>query len=58
MWQVENQTPFAVERGSVRDRSGAEVWLVACHHRVQDLERTIVSRKTEVAGRPLALQLA
>lgn len=29
MWQVENCTPFAVERGWVRDRDGAEVWLVA-----------------------------
>lgn len=29
MWQVENQTPFAVERGWVRDRTGAEIWLVA-----------------------------
>ena len=29
MWQVENQTPFAVERGWVRDRDGAEVWIVA-----------------------------
>ena len=29
MWQVENRTPFAAERGWVRDRRGAEVWLVA-----------------------------
>lgn len=29
MWLVENRTPFAVERGWVRDRSGAEIWLVA-----------------------------
>jgi hypothetical protein len=29
MWQVDNRTPFAAERGWVRDRSGAEVWLVA-----------------------------
>lgn len=29
MWQVENRTPFAVERGWVRDRDGAEIWLVA-----------------------------
>jgi len=29
MWDVDNQTPFAVERGWVRDRNGAEVWLVA-----------------------------
>lgn len=29
MWQVDNRTPFAAERGWVRDREGAEVWLVA-----------------------------
>ena len=29
MWQVDNRTPFAAERGWVRDRDGAEVWLVA-----------------------------
>src|SRR5262245_6594138 len=29
MWQVDNRTPFAVERGWVRDRDGAEVWIVA-----------------------------
>lgn len=28
MWQVDNQTPFAAEGEWVRDRSGAEVWLV------------------------------
>jgi len=29
VWQVDNRTPFAAERGWVRDRDGAEVWLVA-----------------------------
>jgi hypothetical protein len=29
MWQIVNRTPFAAERGWVRDRDGAEVWLVA-----------------------------
>jgi hypothetical protein len=29
MWQVDNRTPFAADRGWVRDRDGAEVWLVA-----------------------------
>jgi hypothetical protein len=29
MWQVENRTPFAAERAWVRDRNGAEIWLVA-----------------------------
>jgi hypothetical protein len=29
MWALDNQTPFAAERGWVRDRTGAEVWIVA-----------------------------
>lgn len=29
MWQVDNRTPFAAERGWVRDREGTEIWLVA-----------------------------
>ena len=29
MWQIDNRTPFAAERCWVRDRDGAEVWLVA-----------------------------
>ena len=29
MWQVDNRTPFAAERGWVSDRDGAEIWLVA-----------------------------
>ena len=29
MWQVDNRTPFSAERAWVRDRNGAEVWLVA-----------------------------
>src|SRR4051812_9527528 len=29
MWQIDNRTPFAAERGWVRDREGAEIWLVA-----------------------------
>lgn len=29
MWQVDNRTPFAAERGWVRDRNGQEIWLVA-----------------------------
>jgi len=29
MWQVDNRTPFAAERGWVRDGNGAEIWLVA-----------------------------
>ena len=29
MWRLNNRTPFAAERGWVRDRDGAEIWLVA-----------------------------
>ncbi|MFT7774178.1 DUF2169 family type VI secretion system accessory protein [Roseateles sp.] len=29
MWQVDNRTPFAAERGWLRDRDGAEIWVVA-----------------------------
>jgi hypothetical protein len=29
MWEIDNRTPFAAERAWVRDRDGAEVWLVA-----------------------------
>jgi hypothetical protein len=29
MWQLNNKTPFAAERDWVRDRQGAEVWVVA-----------------------------
>lgn len=28
MWQIDNRTPFAVEQGWVRNKDGAEVWLV------------------------------
>lgn len=28
MWQIENRTPMSVERCGIRDRNGAEVWLV------------------------------
>lgn len=29
MWMINNKTPFAAERAWVRDKNGAEVWLVA-----------------------------
>jgi len=29
MWTIDNQTPFAAERAWVRDKNGAEVWVVA-----------------------------
>ena len=28
MWQLDNRTPFAAAQGWIRDRNGAEVWLV------------------------------
>ena len=45
MWQVDNRTPFAAERGWVRDRNGAEVWLVAvkCTFDIQPDGSTVVS---------------
>lgn len=29
MWALDNQTPYAADRSWVRDRNGAEIWLVA-----------------------------
>lgn len=29
MWQIENRTPYKAERGWIRDKNGAEVWVVA-----------------------------
>lgn len=45
MWQVDNRTPFAIERGWVRDRDGTEIWLVAVKATFDILEdgRTVVS---------------
>jgi hypothetical protein len=46
MWQVDNRTPFAAERGWVRDRTGAEVWLVAvkCTFDIRPDGSTVVSQ--------------
>jgi hypothetical protein len=45
MWQIDNRTPFAAERGWTRDRNGAEVWLVAvkCTFDIQPEGSTVVS---------------
>lgn len=55
MWQIDNRTPFAAERGWVRDRDGSEVWLVA-------VKATFDIRpdgSTEVAGeQPPVLRIA
>ncbi|MGG5835782.1 DUF2169 family type VI secretion system accessory protein [Huaxiibacter chinensis] len=29
MWEIKNQTPYAVERSWIRDRQGEEIWIVA-----------------------------
>jgi hypothetical protein len=29
MWQIDNRSPFAADRGWVRDRNGTEIWIVA-----------------------------
>jgi hypothetical protein len=61
MWLVENRTPFAAERAWVRDRNGAEVWLVAikCTFDVQpdgtmviSDEQPAVLRAPEYHGEP------
>ncbi|HEY3159665.1 MAG TPA: DUF2169 domain-containing protein [Vicinamibacterales bacterium] len=46
MWQVDNRTPFAAERAWVRDRNGAEVWLVAvkCTFDIRSDGSTVVSK--------------
>jgi hypothetical protein len=45
MWQIDNRTPFAAERGWVRDRTGAEVWLVAvkCTFDIERDGSTVIS---------------
>lgn len=49
MWQVENYTPFAADRSWVRDRDGAEVWLVAvrCTFRILPNGTTTVADEQE-----------
>jgi hypothetical protein len=55
MWALDNQTPFAAERGWVRGRDGTEIWLVAvkCTFDVLDGGSTQPS-----AVQPPALQMA
>jgi hypothetical protein len=47
MWQIDNRTPFAADRGWVRDRNGAEVWLVAvkCTFDIGSDGSTVVSAR-------------
>ena len=47
MWQLDNHTPFAAERTWVRDRDGAEIWVVAvkCTFDILPDGTTAVSRE-------------
>lgn len=60
MWLLTNSTPFAAERTWVRDKDGAEVWLVAVRGSfliqadgklVLDTEQTEVSRIPKFSGK-------
>src|SRR5262249_9773371 len=53
MWQVDNRTPFAAERGWVRDKNGAEIWLVAvkCTFDIQPDGSTKISEEQPPALR-------
>lgn len=47
MWMLDNRTPFAAERGWVRDRDGTEIWLVAVKASFDILPdgRTVVAKE-------------
>ena len=47
MWQVDNRTPFAADRVWVRDKDGAEVWLVAlkCTFDILPDGATVISKE-------------
>jgi hypothetical protein len=49
MWQVENATPFATSGNWVRDKEGAEVWLVVvrCTFQIRSDSTTVVARKQD-----------
>ncbi|HYK91729.1 MAG TPA: DUF2169 domain-containing protein [Acidobacteriota bacterium] len=49
MWQVENATPFAAAGNWIRDREGAEVWLVAvrCTFGIRSDGTTVVTDEQE-----------
>lgn len=51
MWMIDNQTPFAAERSWVRDKNGAEVWLVAVRATFMinpDGSKTLAEKQDEV----------
>ena len=47
MWQIDNRTPFAAERSWVRDRDGAEIWVVAvkCTYDIEPDGITTISQR-------------
>jgi hypothetical protein len=52
MWVVDNNTPFAVERGFLRDRQGGEVWIVAIKARSMfDWTEAFASQTTNLLRR-------
>lgn len=56
MWQLDNRTPYAAERTWVRDRDGAEIWLVAvkCSFDISpDGETSIAAGQPPVAQAPV-----
>lgn len=56
MWQIDNHTPFATGQGWVRDREGAEVWLVvvkATFDVQRDGTTTICGEQPEVTRSPI-----
>ncbi len=66
MWSIDNQTPFSAERTFVRDRDGAEIWLVAVRATfqlfpdgsVQAAEKQLpVAQAPEYLGKPGASSL-
>ena len=56
MWQLDNRTPYAAERTWVRDRDGAEIWLVAvkCSFDVSpDGQTRVATEQPPVAQAPV-----
>lgn len=61
MWQLENRTPYAAERTWVRDRDGAEIWLVAvkCSFDIApDGETSVAPEQPPVAQAPVFIDEA
>ncbi|QGW80594.1 DUF2169 family type VI secretion system accessory protein [Variovorax paradoxus] len=61
MWQLDNRTPYAAERTWVRDRDGAEIWLVAvkCSFDISpDGETSVAAKQPPVAQVPVFIDEA